>query len=364
MKKISVVIPTQNRAETLISNVTDILTNNTGAPFEILVVDNSTERGLGDYFRQQNYPSVKYVYTGGLNMAENWEQAFLHADGEFIVVLGDKIRLVPQALNCLDRILSIASPNLLCWRASHSKIKLPVRFSEKKITKIDSNVFYKKCCESDIGFLYENAPSSYRMCIKKSFFHELKEKYHLFCRPISPDFTSCFLSVLNCESYIKYDDILIYRGGNTGNGFSSYYSGPMLERFLRDYGISEIDCVKHAPIEIYTVNNSIMSDFINIACLSGRKDVVSSIDMVSYVRCLFNDLMLTNCKLHIDVTPQLRVLYSYIEKFGLWDNEKIVEMLSDYDQTLSNRRMNFKYILSNSFKLYWTKALKKVGRYS
>ena len=84
--------------------------------------------------------------------------------------------------------------------------------------------------------------------------------------PVSPDFTLAFLVSFQCQEFgfnpwCPFE----YNTNYASNGFSSMYGGRQAREFLAQYGMSEQDAVSHAPIKVYTVWNSVLSDFFRMS---------------------------------------------------------------------------------------------------
>ena len=99
--QISVLLPTRNRPADAARTIRSILRQDVSAPFEVVVTENSDEGGAVDDLRREfaDEPRVRLHRTGGLALDENWEAALSAADGEYLILTGDKVPLRRHALS-------------------------------------------------------------------------------------------------------------------------------------------------------------------------------------------------------------------------------------------------------------------------
>jgi hypothetical protein len=95
--RVSVVIPTRNRARLLHSALRSALAQELDG-LEVVVSDNGTDDGARGVVESMPDPRVRYVRTGAsLPMPESWEFAFAQARGEYVTYLTDDSWLLPTA---------------------------------------------------------------------------------------------------------------------------------------------------------------------------------------------------------------------------------------------------------------------------
>lgn len=148
--KISIIIPTCERVEFLeysLAACCDIRDDNV----EIIVSDNFSADLTKEVVGRVGDSRVRYINTGQrLSMRLNFEYALAHADGDYIIMIGDDDAILPGQFSFLRKILEDRKPDSLSWKAVHyfwpnedlpdggGRIKLarkdlfgPVRFAEK-----------------------------------------------------------------------------------------------------------------------------------------------------------------------------------------------------------------------------------------
>lgn len=98
MPKITVVVPTCDRVETLEHSLKTVTTQDFDS-LEILVSNNFSTDGTEDFLCNQEDSRIKIIKTPmRLGMSEHWDFALTHATGEWITFLGDDDGLLPNSL--------------------------------------------------------------------------------------------------------------------------------------------------------------------------------------------------------------------------------------------------------------------------
>ena len=103
----SILLPTKNRSE-IVGGAVESALGQTFPDYELIVSDNDdSPTATAAVLSRYRDPRVRYCRTSGkLPMHENWENAYRQASGEHVLVLEDKMRLVPNALEILHHYAS------------------------------------------------------------------------------------------------------------------------------------------------------------------------------------------------------------------------------------------------------------------
>lgn len=116
--KFSLIIPTRNRAKTLVSTLQSCL-NQIYENYEIVVCDNCGTPETRAVVDQLNSDKIIYHRSPTqLSMADNWNLATTHASGEFITIIGDDDALMPYAFEHLDSVLKKTNVLALRWESA------------------------------------------------------------------------------------------------------------------------------------------------------------------------------------------------------------------------------------------------------
>jgi glycosyltransferase involved in cell wall biosynthesis len=117
--KITLVIPTRERLPALRHCVQTARIQDY-KNFQILVSDNASTDGTGDFIQGLDDPRVRYVNTGRrVSMSSNWEFALSHVDDGWVMFLGDDDGLLPGAISRLAEIIETTDCEAITFRACH-----------------------------------------------------------------------------------------------------------------------------------------------------------------------------------------------------------------------------------------------------
>jgi glycosyltransferase involved in cell wall biosynthesis len=116
--RFSVVIPTRERAETLLHSLRTC-TEQDFDDYEVVVCDNCGSPATRRVVEDCGSAKVRYVRSDRpLAMSDNWDLALSHATGEYVTVLGDDDGLLPCALRELSRLVERhGRPGAVHWFA-------------------------------------------------------------------------------------------------------------------------------------------------------------------------------------------------------------------------------------------------------
>jgi glycosyltransferase involved in cell wall biosynthesis len=113
--RVSVVIPTRNRAQLLRSALKSALAQDVDG-LEVVVSDNGTDEAAREVVEAAPDPRVRYVRTGAsLPMPESWEFAFGQARGEYVTYLTDDSWLLPMAARRGLEAIEAAGVGFAVW---------------------------------------------------------------------------------------------------------------------------------------------------------------------------------------------------------------------------------------------------------
>lgn len=116
-KRFSVVIPTRERAETLV-HALRTCTEQDFDDYEIVVCDNCSSPETRQVVEAANDSRIRYIRSDKpLAMCDNWELALKDIDSEYVTVIGDDDGLTPFALRELDKLIrDFREPAAIHWK--------------------------------------------------------------------------------------------------------------------------------------------------------------------------------------------------------------------------------------------------------
>ncbi len=113
--RFSIVIPTRNRHNTLEYALLTCLNQNFDN-YDIIICDNCSSPETRETVESFESEKIKYIRSDRpLAMSQNWELAVSHADGEYVIVIGDDDGLLLNALSKIDKLLKELGVKALCW---------------------------------------------------------------------------------------------------------------------------------------------------------------------------------------------------------------------------------------------------------
>jgi glycosyltransferase involved in cell wall biosynthesis len=138
--KYSIIVPSRNGGKYLPYCVNTII-NQKYDNYELILSDDNSTDETGFFLNSITHPNIRIIHPPeGLSMAEHWEWALTHANGEWLMFVGQDDGLQPYFFHLADRLTGIAG-----------KKKLRTIMSERAL------FFWK-----DSGFYYGNAAIRYR----------------------------------------------------------------------------------------------------------------------------------------------------------------------------------------------------------
>ena len=109
LNKVSVIIITWNAKHFLEKSLPSLFQKNSGFDFELIIIDNNSTDGTGDYVKI-NYPEAKYFYnTENKGVAPARNQGLKIASGKYILILDVDTEFITD--NALDKLYSFMENN-------------------------------------------------------------------------------------------------------------------------------------------------------------------------------------------------------------------------------------------------------------
>lgn len=137
--RLTVVIPTRNRVDTLVHTIKTILVQ-PHKNIEILVSDNFSDQDVSSVVAGFNDERLRYIRTEKLiGMAEHWDFASGNAKGEWVALIGDDDGFTPDAISKFFA-LSDKYPDIKAITCANSWYKWPTELGgdDAKLTIIGS----------------------------------------------------------------------------------------------------------------------------------------------------------------------------------------------------------------------------------
>lgn len=241
----SIIIPTRQRHDTLKYSIQSVI-NQSYKEFELVVMDNFSSPETAEVVASYEDSRIKYYRTDErLSMSENWELGLSHAQGEYILILGDDDALMPDALeSCLKLTtkykVDIVSwfryqywwPNAIVpWQRNRLYINL-LPIAEVWNSREKLKQFYNSQA------IFENLPMIYNSFIHRSVIAKVKSVYGRYFMTYVPDVESGIVNAYFSNKYLYSFHALSIAGlsghsTGTSGGYESWGEKPLKE-FIKE----------------------------------------------------------------------------------------------------------------------------------
>lgn len=238
MVKYSIIIPTYNRVETLVSTLNTAL-NQPGTNFEVIVHDNASNDGTKDYLRSISHPSLKcYHLDKHVSMTENWSLALDKINGEYVFILGDDDAIMPNALTEMDQYLEkYPDLDVVAWlrydygwpsTPTGGRNRLFLRY-ENSCSLIDTKEHLRKILNFELS--HEYLPKIYSSFVSRKLIDRVIAKCgQYFVEPNNPDMASGIINLCLSDNILfTHRALSIIGTSGKSNGASHLY--PSLGNF-------------------------------------------------------------------------------------------------------------------------------------
>lgn len=292
MKKISIVIPTRNRAHLLDYALRSAL-NQTYRNVEIIVCDNDSSDNTKKVVESYGNNNLIYIRTDkALSMPDNWDFALLKATGEYIAYLTDDSYLLPNTITTVMDELDKFNANVAVWKHCAyfaSDWLEPARRNVLYIPKvtstscmINSNESLRRLFDSD-----ENVstiiPKSLNSLCHQSIIKNVISVQNRFFLPSCPDYSSAASVLLNAPEYLLIDQAL-YIDGVTSESIgatTSFNMGESTQKYIQEFDQEDNDIafldIPVSPAGIGKSLEKVMSYYIDTCPELNIKNLLCSI---------------------------------------------------------------------------------------
>jgi glycosyltransferase involved in cell wall biosynthesis len=263
--KVSLIIPTRERAETLQYTIMSSL-NQQSMEYEVIVSDNFSNdktKLIVDGFSDSR---IKYINPGRrLSMTDHWNFAVPHARGDYVIIIGDDDALMPNAIDKFigyieqypSKIYSWPT-HVYFWPFGDKSAEIHNFVSSYTPVKIDLN----KLLVYSIRFglcNYNKLPHLYHSAVHRTILDEIFEKTGSYFKTTIPDvYMSYTLPVFYKSAFDLGESISVVGHSPKSNSGSlmSDKETEVLNKFLDEYDGYSLN--KNVPIGLSKVATFIL----------------------------------------------------------------------------------------------------------
>lgn len=263
--KVSLIIPTRERAETLLYTIMSSL-NQQSREYEVIVSDNFSNdktKLIVDGFTDSR---IKYINPGRrLSMTDHWNFAVPHARGDYVIIIGDDDALMPNAIDKFigyieqypSKIYSWPT-HIYFWPSGERSAEIRNFVSNYSPVKIDLN----KLLIFAIRFglcNYLKLPHLYHSAVHRTILDEIYEETGSYFKTTIPDvYMSYVLPVFYKSSFDLGESISVVGHSPKSNSGSlmSDKENVVLNQFLDEYDGYSVN--KNVPTGLSKVGTFIL----------------------------------------------------------------------------------------------------------
>jgi glycosyltransferase involved in cell wall biosynthesis len=349
MPKITVIIPTCDRVETL-EHCLKTVTNQDFDSLEILISNNSSTDETEDFLRNQEDSRIKIIKSPKrLGMSEHWDFALTHASGEWVTFLGDDDGLLPRSLSLFCELVErekIEAVSSICC-----SFNWPLELGDEGRLSVPTGEGYdilnaKMNLELAMqdSFSYSHLPWIYTGGFAKTkLLKKLAKVKGRFFLSITPDLYSSVALSSNIDNY-AFSKTPFFIGGTSkkSNGLQTFNSSPdKIEsipffsenktEFYKGLGNGFVPSLSFLLYECYMQSNPVrdfdldirLEDQIIIALVKCKKRNFSHV--VEYMKkvCLENSINWSHINKSYRSKRSINQIYKKIRKiFSVFDTKR------------------------------------------
>ena len=252
----SVLLPTKNRAEILADAIRSVMAQ-TCEDWELVISDNSDPgQGAEAVVAEFDDPRIRCLRTAGdLPMHDNWENAFVRARGDYVLMVEDKMRLVPNALEILRTHIEKLGSVVVSYDVRFAKgdaIPAPRGLpAAVRWTSADTVALFRKFQQRFFNLL----PKGLDSAAPRELLQSIKDGSptgYIFSH-VAPDYASGFQVLSAVDEFWYIDEPLAYIPNNWmwrgkySVGSSNYKKEDMAARWKRELPVTTEQIYEHAP---------------------------------------------------------------------------------------------------------------------
>jgi glycosyltransferase involved in cell wall biosynthesis len=242
-RKFTIIIPTRERADTLVHTITSALAQDY-SNLEVLVSDNASSDNTEELVSKFDDSRIRYINTGErVSMSHNWEFALNHVTEGWVTILGDDDAILPGALRTVSKIID--ETGTLAIRSNGCSFSWPSLLGEQYGNLIvDLKKGYRRVKSKDALLKVLNGELSYNQLpvlynggfIDISLVKMAKSITGSFFLSRTPDVYSAMVFSLLTDEYIYSNEPLAINGASHHSAGTAGFE--KIKR-KRDYNPSE-----------------------------------------------------------------------------------------------------------------------------
>jgi glycosyltransferase involved in cell wall biosynthesis len=323
----NVIIPTRERADTLLHCLRTVIAQNY-ADLNIIVSDNFGQDNTREVVESFSDKRITYINTGKrLSMSHNWEFALNHVSKGWVMYLGDDDGLMPGCLTKAAKVITDTNCDAIATKLSHyfwpdSKVwedclMIPTTTG---MEIRDSKVWLAKLMNGSVS--YTELPMLYTGGLaKKSVVDTARDSSGRFFLSMTPDVYSAIAIASVTRSYVMLKEPIFLSGASSHSNGASWFGGnknpgPAATYFSEEnipchkaLGSCQIRSIPILTYECYLQSSHLHSNFLKINLIDQLRLALATATPDHYpsVREYCDDIARRNGFNIGHVTPQMMI---------------------------------------------------------
>lgn len=250
MTKYTVIIPTRDRAETLVPTILSCL-RQTYPNYEVIVSDNCSTDNTKDLLTQFKDTRLRYINPGRrLSMSGNFEFALRHVEDGFVMFIGADDAILPNSIEYVDSIVKKYGVYAVsCRQATYvwpnfpdSNVAGRLVFGTLRddIEIRSSNEWLNKTLNFQVQYCFD-LPNLYCGFVHKKIINKAYKNGSYF-KSITPDAYSSFATAIFIDKYaFSHKPFSIAGASAKSNGASAMHPAGVPDEATKFYAENDID---------------------------------------------------------------------------------------------------------------------------
>jgi glycosyltransferase involved in cell wall biosynthesis len=293
--KLTIVIPTRERADTLIHTLQTVVEQDY-ENLEIIVSDNGSLDNTQEVVRSFTDKRLRYLNTGKrMGMSENWEFALSHVTGDYVMYLGDDDGMLPNACRDVAHILSATNTKALIWNKpnynwpsiTHQPNTITIQCAYD-LCEMYGNLILKGVASGKTS--YGRLPVLYSGFVSTNSINNIKKKTGLFFHSITPDIYSGLVLAEELKKYLySFRPFSISGGSSHSNGISFLSVDVKGQRFFTE---NQLPINEKMPVIRGSIQSQVAESFLQAQKVNLLKDFILDFHRIHFN--IFNELSVLN----------------------------------------------------------------------
>lgn len=266
---VTVVIPTRERPDTLQFALRSALQQESRS-YQVLVSDNFSQDRTREIVEAAGDPRVKYVNTGRrLSMCDNWDFALPHADGRYLIFIGDDDAVLPGGIDRLEKLIReqptpayMWNTPIYCWPIQGAGAFVEY-LPDTPAPHVMDLVPQARDVLAHGGWRYYLLPGAYHAAVSREIYDAIRKRLGRVFRTTQPDlFTGMAVPAFTPKALHVGAPVTLNGRSAASNGraLTAKDGAAVLERFIREYGDYKIhpSLFPGAPLKANLIADAIL----------------------------------------------------------------------------------------------------------